>query len=109
GEGGAAIERGRLKSGAGGSGDVCEALAFEVAEYTIGKNRVAAEVAIEWREMGKSEEQILPSVVVEIIHTEAPAGQLTGPDEQSGALCGIVKPLGAAAIAEEEERIVDDS
>src|ERR1051326_1168885 len=59
--------------------------------------------------MGKGKEQILPTVVVEIVHAESPAGQLTGSHQQSGPLRIIVETIGTAAIVKQQKRIIDNS
>ena len=105
----AAMHGGALKFRAGAGGDVFETLASEVAKNTIGQCRIAAEVAIQLRKMREGEEQVFPAVVVEVVHAEAPAGKLARAHQQAGALRIVFEAGGAAEIAEQHERVIEDA
>src|SRR4051794_12642423 len=64
----------KIRSGRGRY--IFESLAPKVAEDSIRQNGIGPRVAIRLREMGKREEQILPAIVIEIVHPQTPAGQL---------------------------------
>src|ERR1017187_3404000 len=59
--------------------------------------------------MRKGEEQVLPSVVIEVVHAEAPAGEHARAHRQAGTLRILLKAAGAAEIMEQLERVIEDS
>src|SRR3954470_14947839 len=58
--------------------------------------------------MRQREEQVFPPVVVEIVHADAPAGELARAHQQSGALRIVFEDAGAE-ITEEQKRVVENS
>lgn len=83
------MQRRILQVGTRVTGDVLEATALHVAEDTVGERGVPADVAVQFGEVRESEEEVLPAVVVEIVHPQTPTGQGAGGHQQSGALSPV--------------------
>src|SRR6185437_8466395 len=101
-EGHSTIHRGLLKLRPGRGRNILEPLAFEITEHPIGQRRIAAKVSIELRKMREREEKVLPSVVIEDVHAEPPAGEPARAHQQTRALAVIFETAAAREITEQK-------
>ena len=107
GEGDSAVLGGQLERRPRAGGDILEAAPVQVAEDAIGQRGVTPDVVAQFGKVREAEEQVLPSVVVEVVHAEAPTGQLARTHPQSARLPVILKTTLAAAIPEKKKAVVD--
>ena len=106
GEGRSTKKRGALKVGAGGRRNICESFAG-VPENSIGETRRRTQIAVQFREMGVGEKQVLPTIVVEVLERGAPTRKSACRACNAGLGCVVVETREPAEVPKKRKCIVD--
>src|ERR1035437_839737 len=99
------VHGGLLEVRSGAGGNILEAPSFEVAKDPVRQRGVAPDVTVQVGEVRQGKEQVLPAVVVEVVHAEAPAGQLARAHQQPGTLAKILEERPFAEISKQEKPV----
>src|SRR5262249_22938833 len=100
---------GLLKLGSGPCRDIFKPLTFHIAENPIRQRGIMPQVTVQLREIRKREENVFPTIVIEIVHAEPQAVELASTQQQSVAFSSDFRTFGSTQVTEQKKRVIQDS